>query len=99
MAVVVLTDANATVQYTVNAEEGSGLDRVINRRRGRGLSSLMDRWSTAVGLRLQYTVDDGHLMLSIDWDVGTLELIERFKAVPEIEAAQPNFRMGVNSPL
>ena len=97
--VVAPADANSAVQYVVDAADGSGLERAINRRRGRGLPDLMDVWTTAVGLRLQYTVDDGHLMLSIDWNAGTLELVERFKAMPEIEAAQPNYRMGLNSQM
>ena len=85
------------LQFAISADENSRLARSIGRRSRRGLSGVMEAWSSAAGLALQYTFEDAHLAISIDWDTATVALVEQLKSMPEVEAAQLNYRMGLDS--
>jgi hypothetical protein len=96
--VIAVTRQDATsgqtdgLRFLITIAPGSDLQRVFERRaENDGLAAIVDRWTAAVSVPLRETGDPGHLVIEVDWSAATLELVDRLSALPEVEAAQPNY--------
>jgi hypothetical protein len=62
------------------------------------LDSLITDVARRIHTPLKAAVSGEELLIEVDLEALTLQLVERLKALPDIESAQPNFRMRAFGP-